>query len=59
VQDRESDIIEQSVAFWRERTEQPVTPEDVREMLGNVSGFFRLLAEWERQAHQGATTHNA
>jgi hypothetical protein len=56
VQDREPDIIAQTISFWQERTEQPVSSEDARQMIANVAGFFHLLAEWDRQAHQDATS---
>ncbi len=49
------DIIDHTVAFWSERTKQEFSREDARQMLVNVSGFFQLLAEWERQAGQETT----
>jgi len=38
--------------FWQRRTSRPLTEEDAREMAANVSGFFRLLAEWDRAARR-------
>jgi hypothetical protein len=29
-----------------------LTEEDAREMATNVSGFFRLLAEWDREVRR-------
>jgi hypothetical protein len=46
------DIIHQSIAFWNERTGQEISPEDARQMVVNVSGFFTVLAEWERQTKE-------
>jgi hypothetical protein len=34
--------------FWQRRTSRQLTDEDAREMIANVAGFFRLLAEWDR-----------
>ena len=44
------DILNQTIAFWSERSGQEFSQEDAREMVANVSGFFLVLAEWERQA---------
>ena len=46
------DIINQTIAFWSERTEQEFSHEDAREMVANVSGFFTVLAEWEHRAKE-------
>jgi hypothetical protein len=43
------DIINQTIAFWSERSGQEFSHEDAREMVSNVSGFFTVLAEWERR----------
>jgi hypothetical protein len=50
VKRQQSDIIEHTIAFWSERTRQPLSREDARQMLVNVTGFFQVLAEWERKA---------
>ncbi len=47
-----SDIIDYTVAFWSQRTKQCVSHEDARQMVVNVVGFFQVLSEWARQAHQ-------
>jgi hypothetical protein len=52
VQDRGPDIIELTVTFWQERTELPVSSEDARQIIANVTGFFLLLGEWDRQDQQ-------
>jgi hypothetical protein len=43
------DILNQTIAFWSERTGQEFSHEDAREMVANVSGFFTVLAEWQRR----------
>jgi hypothetical protein len=47
---RQPDIIEQTIDFWRKRAGREVSSEDARQMVANVSGFFKVLAEWERKA---------
>jgi hypothetical protein len=48
----QSDIIRQTIVFWSERTGQEFSQEDARQMAANVSGFFNVLAEWERRAKE-------
>ena len=52
---QQSDIVDYTVAFWSQRTKQAVSHEDARQMLVNVVGFFQVLSEWDRQAHQETT----
>ena len=44
-----SDIIEQTLNFWGKRTGKDLSREEAREMVANVSGFFQVLAEWDRK----------
>src|SRR5262244_699786 len=48
VPDREGDFIDQTVAIWQKHTERRLTREDGREIIENMSGFFRILQEWDR-----------
>src|SRR5262249_13846820 len=43
---------ERTLDFWQARTSRELTEEDAREIVANVSGFFRLLAEWDRKAQR-------
>ena len=43
---------QRTVDFWQTRTSRNLTEEDAREMAENMSGFFRLLAEWDREARR-------
>jgi hypothetical protein len=47
---RDPDILKQTIAFWGKRTGQKISREEARQMVGNVSGFFQVLAEWDRTA---------
>jgi hypothetical protein len=42
------DFIDQTIAIWQKRTERRLTREDGREIIENVTGFFRILQEWDR-----------
>src|ERR1700694_4062916 len=43
---------ERTLDLWQQRTSQKLTAENAREMAANVSGFFRLLAAWDRERQQ-------
>jgi hypothetical protein len=47
-----TDFPERTLDFWQPRTSQKLTPEDAREMAANMSGFLRLLADWDRESQQ-------
>ncbi len=42
-----ADFLDQTVTFWQPRTSRKLTREDGRQIAENVSGFFRILLEWE------------
>lgn len=50
IEHSETDPIAATVDFWRNHAEVEVSPEDAREMIASVVGFFSLLAEWESAA---------
>ena len=45
-----------TIVFWSERSGQEFSQEDARQMVANVSGFFTVLAEWERRAKAETNT---
>lgn len=44
----QDDFIEETRAFWQSRTDRVLTREDAREIIENMTGFFRVLLEWDR-----------
>lgn len=42
------DFIDQTLATWQPRTKRQLTREDGREIIENMTGFFRILLEWDR-----------
>lgn len=42
-------LIEETIALWQPRCPRPVSTEEARQMIENVSGFFNLLARWEAE----------
>lgn len=43
----ESQLIAHTKAAWQPRTANNLSDEDAREIAENVTGFFKLLEEWE------------
>jgi len=41
-------FLDRTIEFFQERTDRTLTREDAREMIENVTGFFRILGEWNR-----------
>jgi hypothetical protein len=61
VKQEHPDILEKTMAFWGKRTGKSFSREEAREMVANISGFFQVLAEWDRKArmeiHKQPRTH--
>ena len=49
----DQDFNQRTCDFWQPRASRQLTDEDAREMAENLSGFFRLLDEWDRGARRG------
>lgn len=47
---------DRSRQLWQRRAGRELSDEDVREITGNISGFFALLAEWARAERLELTT---
>jgi hypothetical protein len=46
--DESKDFLERARVFWEGRAERPLTREDAREIMGNLTGFFQVLSEWDQ-----------
>ena len=44
--DNEGQFFDHPMSFWQPRAKLQLSHEDARQMVGNVSGFFRVLNEW-------------
>lgn len=38
--------LEETRLFWEERLQRPVSEEEAREIIYNVTGFFNVLIRW-------------
>jgi ATP/maltotriose-dependent transcriptional regulator MalT len=43
-------LLEETIQFWHQRSSRPLTHEDARQMVENVSGFFTTLQRWSAAA---------
>lgn len=41
-------LLEKTIQLFQNRTGRTLSKEDAREMIENVTGFFRILGEWNR-----------
>ena len=46
--DESGDLIDHTVALWQKHTKRTLSREDGREIIENITGFFRILSEWDR-----------
>ena len=44
-------LIEPTLGVWQPRTALQLTREDARQLVENVTGFFRLLRAWDAEVH--------
>jgi len=51
------EFLDETIAVWQPYSPQPLTREDAREIIHNVTGFFSILMEWE-QAERRAAKRN-
>lgn len=49
-------LIDRTLEFWQARSSDKLTREDAREIIENVTGFFRVLQKWQ-VADQLAAAH--
>jgi hypothetical protein len=52
---RPDDQVDQVISFWQPRAAKHLSHQDGREILGNISGFFAVLAEWQRAKDSACT----
>jgi len=52
---RHSDkFLEETIEFWRPRLQRELSAEDARQIAENLSGFFKVLREWEAAERRGS-----
>ena len=41
-------LIDRTIETWQPRFNRALSPDDSRQIIDNVTGFFSILAEWSR-----------
>jgi hypothetical protein len=41
-------LIDRTIAVWQPRSRRKLNREDARQIVENISGFFRVLSDWSR-----------
>ena len=41
-------LIDRTVAVWQPRSRRELRSEDARQIVENVTGFFRILSDWSQ-----------
>ena len=50
MEDRVNDeFIKYTLEVWQPRTPRRLTEEDAREIIDNITGFFKVLIEWDEK----------
>jgi hypothetical protein len=49
------DFLEETRVFWQSRSDRVLSREDAREIIVNMTGFFRILLEWDRAKREKRT----
>lgn len=44
----DDDLIDRTLETWQPRIDHPLSRDDARQIIENVSGFFSILAEWAK-----------
>jgi hypothetical protein len=47
MQETNNQLIDHTLKVWQPRTSELLTREDGRQISENVTGFFKILLEWE------------
>ena len=47
MQERKCRFADRTIEFWQPRKAGALTGEDARQIVENVTGFFRVLMEWD------------
>ena len=42
-------FLAETLRVWQPLYDRPLTPEDAREIVQNVTGFFRVLQKWDAE----------
>ena len=47
------DLLDHTLAVFQPRTSRKLSREDAREIVENLTGFFRVLKDWDKKQKAG------
>ena len=50
MEESKKQFFEWTKQFWQTRAQKALSDEDGREMIENITGFFKILIEWDKKA---------
>jgi hypothetical protein len=50
MEDSKRQLLEQTKQFWQARAQKALSDEDAREIIENMTRFFKILIEWDEKA---------
>jgi hypothetical protein len=56
MRDTKKQLIDKTLKVWQPRTARALSPEDARQIIENVTGFFTILQEWDAAERHSAST---
>jgi hypothetical protein len=56
---RDASAAEATARFWSARLGRPVSHEEARQMVANVTGFFDVLARWDTATPTPNSSHES
>ena len=48
-----------TITLWQSRASQPLSDDDAREIIENISGFFEILIGWDQLDRDGDARSSA
>lgn len=54
MEDSKRQLIEETKQFWQARYRKKLSDEDAREIIENMTRFFKILIEWDQKAKDQA-----
>jgi hypothetical protein len=51
-----TEFLDETISEWQPYSRRPLTREDAREIIYNVTGFMNVLMRWQQTARQSTAT---
>ncbi len=60
MRESQRELIDHTLQVWQPRTSRKLAPEDARQIVENMSGFLKILLEWQaaEEAREGGAARS-